>query len=223
MIKLNKLSEPQLLRNNRAAWEQALRDHEANGTEPTKTDLNRYGHQDIKSVLLAETNEKCAYCESIFRHIYPGDVEHITPKRNGIEFRFAWDNLTISCSTCNTCKGVKEGLVDPYVDDPEALFQQAGPLMLAIPESNKAMATEIALTLNRQALIERRATRLKALSLILKIALDQTDENYREILLDELRIKETSNDAEFAAMSRWYVGDLIARGVIAASAGQTNA
>ncbi|WP_271673181.1 HNH endonuclease [Bradyrhizobium sp. CCBAU 51627] len=223
MIKLNKRPEPQILRDNRASWEQALRDHETNGTEPSKAELNRYGHKDIKSVLLAETNEKCAYCESIFRHVYPGDIEHVTPKRNGIQFRFAWENLTIACSTCNTCKGVKQGLVDPYDDDPEALFQHAGPAILPDPASNKATATEAALSLNRHALVERRTERLKALHRILKIALDQTDQNYREILLDELRVKEIRDDAEFAAMSRWYVKDLITKGVIAASAPPTNA
>src|SRR5215471_10914023 len=98
MIKLLKGTEPPILRDNRATWEQVLRDHVANGTTPSKTELNRYGHADIKAALLAETNAKCAYCESIFRHVYPGDVEHATPKRNGVQFRFAWDNLTIACS-----------------------------------------------------------------------------------------------------------------------------
>jgi 5-methylcytosine-specific restriction endonuclease McrA len=218
MIKLYKGSEPQILRDNRATWEKVLRDHEAAGTAPSKIELTRYGHPDIKSALLAETNSKCAYCESVFRHVYPGDIEHEVPKRNGIEFRFAWKNLTIACSTCNTNKGVKEGLVDPYEDEPEALFQHAGPAMLADPASNKALATEVALALNREGLIERRTKRLKGLHLMLKVALDQADQNYREILLDDLRLMETKDSAEFAAMSRWYVQDLIARGVISPSA-----
>lgn len=216
MIKLNKGLEPQILQDNRIAWEQALRDHEANGTIPSKAELSRYGHQDIKAALLSETHEKCAYCESIFRHVYPGDVEHVTPKRNGIQFRFTWGNLTIACSTCNTHKGVKEGLVDPYVDDPEIVFQHAGPAMLADPADNKAYVTESALALNRNALVERRMNRLKGLHRMLKIALDQPDPYSREILLDELRIKEIRDDVEFAAMSRWFVRDLIARGIIPA-------
>jgi hypothetical protein len=52
---------------------------------------------------------------------------------------------------------------------------------------------------------------------MLKIALDQTDPNCREILLDELRVKEIRDGAEFAAMARWYVRDLIERGVVPAS------
>ncbi|MCP1909648.1 HNH endonuclease [Bradyrhizobium pachyrhizi] len=199
--------------DNAAAWEQVLRDHESNNTEPTKTELNRYGHPEIKTALMRETHEKCAYCESIFRHVYPGDVEHIIPKRNGIEYRFQWSNLTIACSTCNTNKGVKEGLVDPYVDDPEGAFQIAGPAMLAEPTDGKAHATEVALQLNRSALVERRAKRLSGLHLMLRVALQQTDQNYRQILFDELR-REAAESAEFAAMSRWYVNDLIQKGIL---------
>jgi hypothetical protein len=214
MIKLRKGVEPTVLKEDGRTWEQVLHDHDANGTNPSKTELTRYGHGDIKSALMAETHEKCAYCESKFRHVYPGDVEHVIPKRNGHEYRFRWDNLTIACSTCNTNKGIKENLVDPYVDEPEVAFQHAGPAMLADPTDNKAGATEISLGLNRKALIERRTERLKNLHRMLKIALDQTDPNYREIFLDELRLKETRDDAEFAAMSRWYVNDLVSRGVI---------
>jgi hypothetical protein len=214
MIKLKKGEEPAVLAANKAAWEQTLRDHNANGTEPSKTDLSRYGHPDIKSALLIETHEKCAYCESQFRHVHPGDVEHVIPKRNGHQYRFQWTNLTISCSTCNTNKGVKENLVDPYDDEPATAFQHAGPVILADPTDNKAGATEIALGLNRQGLIERRTERLKNLHRMLKIALDQTDPIYRDIYLDELRLKETRDDAEYAAMSRWYVSDLMSKGII---------
>jgi hypothetical protein len=197
------------------SWE--LRQHDANNTEPTKAELTRYGHSEIKAALLSETNEKCAYCESIFRHIYPGDVEHVIPKRNGHEHRFRWTNLTIACSTCNTKKGVKESLIDPYEDDPEKAFQHAGPAMLPDPTNDKAGATEIALELNRKVLIERRTERLKNLHRMLKIALSQTNPGHREIYLDELRLKETRDDSEYAAMARWYVNDLIDRGVISGS------
>lgn len=212
MIKLHKSQEPEVLRQNRVTWEQALRDHQANGTAPTKAELNRYGHPDIKAALLAETKNKCAYCESLFRHVAPGDIEHVTPKRNGIAYRFAWANLTIACPTCNTNKGVKEGLVDPYLDDPESLFQHAGPAMLADPTSGIALTTEVALDLNRDALVERRTNRLKRLHQLLTLALSQTDQNTRKVLLDDLRVKETRDEAEFAAMSRWFVRDQTAQG-----------
>jgi uncharacterized protein (TIGR02646 family) len=214
MIKLRKGPEPAVLETNRATWERVLRAHDANQTTPSKTELSRYGHPEIKSALLNETSEKCAYCESKFQHIYPGDVEHVVPKRNGHEYRFKWSNLTMACSTCNTNKGIKENLIDPYDDDPETVFQQAGPAMLPDPTNDKAGATEISLGLNRKGLIERRTERLRNLHRMLKIALAQTDPTYREIYLNELRVKETRDGAEYAAMARWYVNDLASRGII---------
>jgi hypothetical protein len=214
MIQLQKEDEPNILAANGPAWEQALLAHDANGTQPSKAELTRYGHPDIKSVLMKETNEKCAYCESKFRHVYPGDVEHVIPKRNGHQFRFRWDNLTIACSTCNTNKGIKEDLIDPYVESPEAVFQHAGPVMLPDPIDNKASVTEVALQLNRNALVERRTERLRGLHRMLRVALSEPSPEYRDIYLDELRLKETRGDAEYAAMARWYVNDLIARGII---------
>jgi uncharacterized protein (TIGR02646 family) len=217
MIRLAKRDEPQVLREHAASWEKVLRDHEANGTKPTKADLERYNNIETKAALLVETAEKCAYCESKFRHITPGDIEHIVPKRLGPEWRFKWENLTLACTTCNTKKGAKEDLVDPYIDDPEQLFHSCGPAMLPDPSSGKALATEAALELNRSALVDRRTERLRNLHRMLIIAQQQTDASHREILLNELRLKETRSDAEFAAMSRAYVSDLVARGIITAA------
>lgn len=147
MIKLTKGNEPIVLRENREAWERVLREHETNGTEPTKAELGRYNHPEIKEALLTETAEKCAYCESKLRHITYGDIEHIVPKKSGPEHRFRWDNLTIGCDVCNTRKGKNEDLIDPYLDDPDREFMMMGPMMLANPESDRAKSLNLLFSL----------------------------------------------------------------------------
>lgn len=214
MIRLTKGDEPIVLRDHREAWEQALRDHATNGTEATKSELGKYNHPEIKEALLVETAEKCAYCESKLRHITYGDIEHIVPKKLGLEHRFKWENLTIGCDVCNTKKGIKEDLIDPYVDDPDQEFLLIGPMVLANPESDRAKITESALQLNRKALLERRAERLNELHKLLQIALLMPQEAHRQVLFDQLRNVETADDVEYAAICRSYIRELEARGIL---------
>ncbi len=211
MIKIKKGLEPQVISDNIADWEQVLRDHELAGSKPTEAELGRYRADEIKNALLAETHEKCAYCESRFRHVYYGDIEHVTPKKLGIEFRFRWENLTLACKICNTNKGIQENLVDPNVHSPEDLFCIEGPAILPVPESTMARLTEIVIDLNRPQLIERRNERLRRLHDLLTLAIETTDPDLKEALFDQLRSRETADSVEYAAMSRAYVGAQIAR------------
>lgn len=60
---------------------------------------------------LREVFPKCAYCESIYDHVYDGDVEHFRPKGRVQEknppspgyywLANDWDNLFLSCQHCN--------------------------------------------------------------------------------------------------------------------------
>ena len=83
MIKLSKTEEPQILLDNGPNWTKVIVDKIAVGETPTDTEKTRYRHPDIKAALVAETNGKCAYCESKVLHIHHGDVEHIYPKSHG--------------------------------------------------------------------------------------------------------------------------------------------
>lgn len=65
---------------------------------------NRYKVPDIKSKLDVIYNKKCAYCES---GVEDRHVEHYRPKSSYYWLAYSWDNLLISCSTCNTKKGKK--------------------------------------------------------------------------------------------------------------------
>lgn len=215
MIHLTKDPQaPQSLVANAAAWTQVLLDHDTAGTKPTKNQLSRYNNDEIKGALKAETKGKCAYCESRFEHVTYGDIEHIVPKKLSHRLRFDWTNLTIACDVCNTGKGEKEDLVDPYECDPEQLFVIAGPSVLPRPESNAAVRTEIALKLNRAPLIEKRTERIRALHTIVMLAKNHSDEGVRRAIIDDLKDNEAKDEQEFAAVSRAYIRELEQQGVI---------
>jgi uncharacterized protein (TIGR02646 family) len=97
------------------------------GWHPPKTETGRkklksafdfdkdiYGHKDVKNALIAMQHGKCAYCESSFLHVSPGDVEHFRPKagyRQEVKselsvpgyywLAYQWENLLLSCEECN--------------------------------------------------------------------------------------------------------------------------
>lgn len=55
----------------------------------------------VKKQLLAETNQKCAYCESHTSAVAFGDVEHYRPKSVYWWLAYVYDNYLASCSICN--------------------------------------------------------------------------------------------------------------------------
>lgn len=62
----------------------------------------RYKYDDIKTRLVSLYHNKCAFCESKLESMH---VEHFRPKRGGYYWMaFSWDNLLLSCPTCNTYK-----------------------------------------------------------------------------------------------------------------------
>ena len=92
---------------------QDLRNY-ANETKLTKKKFTFLAYKDVK--LSAELERifgnKCAYCESVFAHVTPKDVEHFRPKseittdqtslRPGYYWLACdWDNLLVSCPDCN--------------------------------------------------------------------------------------------------------------------------
>src|SRR4051812_42470652 len=110
MIRLTKGAEPGILARNGGAWTRELLASIARGEKLSDVRARRYGHKEIKDALIAETHEKCAYCESKPLHVDFGDVEHIIPKSVERQRTYEWENLTLVCGRCNTNKGDKEGL-----------------------------------------------------------------------------------------------------------------
>ncbi|EKT4094467.1 HNH endonuclease [Stenotrophomonas maltophilia] len=185
MIALSKVDKPAILEEKAAAWTEELRAILADGKEPTKYLLSRYSHPDIKASLLLETSGKCAYCESVFRHVTYGDIEHILPKHARPELRFEWANLTIACDVCNTGKGEVE-VFDPYVEDPVRAFLIMGPLIWAMPGNDAALIAEARLDLNRSALVQRRIEWLEYVRSLIASARDKP-RDVRDAIIEKVR------------------------------------
>lgn len=206
MIPLTKSPEPEVLQRNGRAWTEELVRKIAAGEEPSTYLLSRYAHPEIKAALLAETSEKCAYCESPLRHAAYGDVEHIAPKALNPALRFQWTNLTIACDVCNTNKSNNAGIFDPYTSDPNEAFKFVGPLIWPRINDDCAMLTEAQLELNRPRLIERRSERLEFLRNLVASA-HQRPADVREAILRKAH-SEVGNDKPFSGCTKAAIGAL---------------
>ena len=210
MIKLEKTNEPKVLVDNYSSWTSVLLQHEAAGTTPSKSEKSKYNHPDIKQALISETNGKCAYCESKFEHISYGDVEHVVAKSTDPKVYFRWSNLTIACDVCNTNKGGKSGLIDPYVTDPFTSFIFSGPLILPQSHSAEAQLTELTIKLNRTKLLERRSERIRRLHSVFVLAKTNPDQAVGKAIIEDMIENEPKAEQEFAAVVRAYISQVIA-------------
>ena len=57
--------------------------------------------KESKEQLLAESNNKCAYCETPTRVVAYGDVEHFRPKSVYWWLAYSYENYLPSCTACN--------------------------------------------------------------------------------------------------------------------------
>jgi uncharacterized protein (TIGR02646 family) len=212
MIRLTKGDEPDVLVRNGQTWTQELLHALANGQDISAARKNRYNNAAIKAALLKETAEKCAYCESKFRHVTFGDIEHITPKDTSPEMTYEWNNLTIACDLCNTNKGARVGFIDPYADDPSTHFKFRGPMICAIPTDEVAKMTVLVLDLNRTPLLERRKEKIDELNSRLAEILTSHDANVRRILAQALIDYARDNAQQYSACAAEHVVQLKADG-----------
>lgn len=210
MIRLAKGPEPAVLRRNAGTWTAELVQCVEKGETPTKGMLDRYRNDEIKEALRKETHEKCAYCESKPLHVTYGDIEHITPKDQDPQLRYAWANLTLACDVCNTNKGKQGGLIDPYKDDPEREFAFLGPMLIALPDGNGERTVDV-LKLNRIQLIERRKERIENLMTQVYRLNETHDRERRAFLRAKIIEHETKSDREYAACARAIIANLSER------------
>jgi hypothetical protein len=208
MIRLTKGRAPDILLHNGEKWKQELLDALANGQDLSAARKSRYNNYAIKAALLKETSEKCAYCESKFRHVAFGDIEHITPKDSSPELTYEWSNLTIACDVCNTNKGAKVGFIDPYIGDPNAHFKFRGPMICAVPADEAAKMTVLVLDLNRTPLLERRKEKIDELNARLAEILATRDANIRRILAQALVDYARDQAEQYSACAVDYITEL---------------
>ncbi len=201
MIKLTKGLEPEVLIRNKENWtHDLLAAVRAQDAERIKAVTKRYNHPEVKSALKEETHQKCAYCEAKVTDVAHGDIEHVTPKSLNREQTFEWRNLTFSCQICNQNKSAKEGIIDPYIDEPNDHMFFAG--AFAKGRSLEGSRTVLELKLNRVALIESRNREIERyadqLEKIFLIPDERTKELFFLAMLEEL----DSGQPEFVATCR---------------------
>lgn len=223
MRHLTKTEKPEVLKRNAETWTNSLLETLAAGEKPTKAMKERYRHADIKAAVVAETHGKCAYCESLVRHITHGDIEHIAPKSKLPSKAYEWGNLTLACDICNENKGdeysddpahSQDNLIDPYRDDPKEHFLFLREVVAPRPDSLRAFATEQVLKLSRPELLERRRERMTFLDGLVR-AYCLAEAAYKPLLLNDLVKNHLRDQDEYVTSSREYIDQFKSIGIIA--------
>jgi hypothetical protein len=75
------------------------RDNELEEDSKDKWDSSIWG--EARPQLLAETHNKCAYCETPAKVVAYGDVEHFRPKSKYWWLAYSYENYLVSCTLCN--------------------------------------------------------------------------------------------------------------------------
>lgn len=190
MIKLVKGVAPQVLIDNAGSWTNDVMSYYNKGLDIPYASLKKYGHPDIKTAVINETNEKCAYCESCVTAVYYGDIEHIIPKAKYPRWAFYWKNLTFICNKCNNAKrdyaSKQTPLLNPYTDDIYSHLSAFGPMIMHINASHRGKITHMRLKLNRKKLVEKRSEAILSFSNVLDEYNKETDLDVKEVYRDQL-------------------------------------
>lgn len=206
MRNIAKLPQPKILAEKKAEWTAALL------AEPSETNRHRYRDSQIKTTLLAETNNKCVYCESKIGHNCPGDIEHKVPKVIRPELTFQWDNMTIACNECNRRKSQYYDtncmFLDPNTDDVEGMVQHLGPIVFSRPGDKRSGVTVRILELDsaskRQTLFGRKMERLEYVRHLVERIASETNSALKTFLLRELT-DSYDVSSEYSGMIKQYV------------------
>lgn len=92
---LTRLPEPQILIDRKANW---LADFLASGKK--RPDSSKYAHDMVKTQLNSMSFNKCFYCETKLKGKRKEVDHHIEVSVNR-HLSFDWDNLCLSCDSCN--------------------------------------------------------------------------------------------------------------------------
>lgn len=211
MIKINKDEKPQILKDNAQQWTTeyltALQQK-----EPVPNHIKyRYQNNEIKKALEKETHSKCAYCESKFKHIAFGDIEHILPKNKEARpnLYVEWNNLTLACEVCNRTNkkdyyNPSDPLINPVEDDPDKYLIALGPFIYQSPGSRKGELSIAILDLNRSELLERRKEKIENLLPLIDKWKNETNETLKRLLYLQIN-KEAEADKEFSFVINTYL------------------
>lgn len=205
MIKINKQSEPDILKNNKEQWKRKLLSGDAAAHK-------LYNHPDIKAALKEECKHKCMYCESRVSHVSYEHIEHIKPKIKFPELTFEWLNLGLACPVCNKNKDdyydANLSLVNPYQDNPSDHFFFIGPMVYHKPGDLKGEVTEKKLKLNRHDLTDRRIERINSVRELIDRYINISDNNIKTVLKEQI-YEEIKEDKEYSANVKSLVQSIL--------------
>lgn len=84
--------------------------------------FDKYNKPDVKESLKTMYRELCCYCEARVGIVEFGNIEHRKPKRKFPDLTYAWTNMHLSCTACNSMKGEKYDdiyqILDAVTDNP---------------------------------------------------------------------------------------------------------
>jgi len=204
VIKLEKVEEPRVLRDNREAWTaDLLAAVAADDKDGIRKKTKRYNHPDVKAALKLETSEKCAYCEAKVTVVAHGDIEHVSPKSLDRTLTFAWENLTFACQICNQKKSAKDGILDPYSIQPFDHLFFAGSFVKGRTE--EGARTVLELDMNRVALLESRNREIERYANEIEKVFLSPNIELKRLILDSLLADLATGKPEFIAACRTLV------------------
>jgi uncharacterized protein (TIGR02646 family) len=182
MIKINKTSEPNILRQNGHTWTQELitaigsRTYSDLDNATKKRFRSYYRRKAIKTAIAEEANRKCSYCESKFLGTSFGEIDHVIPISRQPQLAYIWNNLVHSCKKCNNAKlhyhDPSDPIAHPVDDDPVQHISFEPTTAIAIPRAAGAsigLTTIREVALNRQHLLEDRIRHLDTLIELAKL------------------------------------------------------
>lgn len=211
MIKINKGEKPQILKENDKQWTAEYLAALKQSNAIPKHIKYRYQNAEIKDALEKETHGKCAYCESKFKHVAFGDIEHILPKNKDArpDLYVEWSNLTIACEVCNRANKKdyyepSDPLINPIEDEPNKFLMAHGPFIYHVPGSRKGELTRIILDLNRNELIERRKEKIENLLPIIDKWKKEANAAVKKLIYSQIN-KEAESDKEFSFVIDSYL------------------
>ena len=208
MIKLTKLQEPQVLKDNADKWTKELMAYVNSGSKIPDAVKNRYNNLEIKETLKHETHCKCMYCESYISVVSPEHIEHYHPQSLYPKKTFEWENLGLSCPWCNIKKNDKFDEeyppINPYYEDPNSFFISLGTMIVHKPGNIRAEISENLFDLNRPELLECRKNAINSVSLLLDRYRTTSNPTLKKILRDNIE-KEMADEKPYAMCIRAYI------------------
>ena len=213
MRHIERLSEPAILKEKQAEWQEK---YEAKlAVDPhARPDNSKYAHKEIKDTLYAMSYGKCFYCES---KLSGGnkEVDHFVEVAIDHSKAYEWDNLYLSCTNCND-KIDHEAIpvtdaLDPCSDSEEEIRNNitfVDELICAVPGSTKGLNTIKKYRLNTDLLDMKRGQWLrKLLKTVADIEAVMIDEGRKSVTDSEKKtlLRYMSPDQPYSLMSEVYL------------------